>query len=173
MSLTSIIPGEPSTLGLRTLRFILLVGPPGCGKSTYVELLFLQSLVDVAKLSPDSLRFELTGDVGNHSKDGFIWSKLIFIRMNGYHAQGMDIIFDATSYSRRNRKDVIKHAKWLGYRVEAHVFRVPIEVCKARNAARERVVDEAVIDKMVAGWQEPELSEGLDAIVEVPYVTIS
>lgn len=151
------------------LTLIMLVGAPGCGKSTYAESLLAMSTTDMAILSPDALRKEMTGDVSNHSKDGWIFSHLIPIRLNGLHSRRFNVVFDATSYCRRNRKDIIKHAKWLGYEVEAHVFRVPIDVCKARNAARARVVPSSVIEKQFAQWQEPTLEEGFTRIVEVPY----
>lgn len=125
---------------------------------------------DTVILSPDTLREELMGDMSDQSRNGFIFKHLVPIRLNGMHALKKHVIFDATSVSRKNRKDLIKHAKWLGYQIEAHVFRTPIDVCKARNAARARVVPDVVIDKMFAGWQEPELSEGIDRIVEVPFV---
>lgn len=122
-----------------------------------------------ALISPDLLRLELSGDVSDQSKNGFIFNQLIPIRMNGAHAQGRCILYDATNTTRKSRKEIIKHAKWLGYEVEAHVFHVPIDVCKARNAARARHVPEPVIDRQFAQWQEPSLDEGIDRIVVVPF----
>lgn len=152
------------------LTLIMTCGPVGSGKSTYIENLLLTSLVDAMVLSPDALRKELTGNVSDQSKNGFIFSQLLPIRMNGAHALGSNILYDATNTTRKARKEIVKHAKWLGYEVEAHVFRVPIDVCKARNAARERVVPNDVIDRQFAQWQDPTLEEGFSRIVEVPYV---
>ncbi len=123
-----------------SLLFTMLIGPCGAGKTTYAAELLKRP--DTHLLSPDALRDELSG----------------------FHC-----VYDATCYNRKNRKGIIAHAQFLGYEIEAHVFRTPIEVCKARNAGRERRVPDEVIDRQFARWQEPELSEGFARIVEVPH----
>lgn len=148
------------------LTIVILVGASGSGKTTYANQL-LASVRDSYHLSPDECRLELTGDMSDQTRNGFIFNTLVPIRMNGAHARKLNIVFDATNPSKKARKEIIKHAKKLGYRVEAHVFRVPIEVCIARNEARTRVVPTEVIMRQFAQFQEPTLDEGLDAIVEV------
>ncbi len=153
------------------LTLFMTCGPVGSGKSTYVAALLGQKTLSLSALiSPDLLRLELSGDVSDQSKNGFIFDKLIPIRMTGARALHQCIVYDATNTTHKARKSIIEHAKYLGYQVEAHVFRVPIDVCKARNAARARVVPEFVIDRQFAQWQDPTLEEGIDRIVEVPFV---
>ncbi len=151
-----------------SLTLHLLVAPSASGKSTYAKILLERPRTCL--VSPDLMREELTGDMSDQSKNGFIFGTLLFIRLNGASARNENVVLDATNTTRKARKTIIEHAKGLGYRIEAHVFRVPIEVCKARNAARARQVPLDVIERQFAQWQEPNLDEGLDAIVEVPFV---
>jgi predicted kinase len=44
--------------------------------------------------------------------------------------------------------------------VETVFFDVPVEVCRARNARRERVVPESALEKMAAKLVRPTLEEG-------------
>lgn len=144
---------------------ILLCGPSGSGKSTYAATLLQRP--NTALLSPDELRLELTGDMSNQSKNGFIFNTLLYTRMNGFHNRRVNLVYDATNPAKKDRRPIIEHAKGLGYQIEAHVFRTPIEVCKARNAARTRVVPDEVIDRQFARFAEPTLDEGFSRIVEV------
>lgn len=152
-----------------SLTLHMLVGPCGSGKTTLSTKL-LKELGHAVLISPDALREDLTGDMNDQSKNGFIFNSLIPIRINGAHIQDKHIVYDATCYNRKNRKGIIEHAREQGYQIVVHIFRTPIEVCKARNAARERKVPDSVIDRQFENWQEPELSEGIDRIVEVPYI---
>lgn len=145
----------------------MLIGPSGAGKSTYATSLLKQP--DMALLSPDELRLELTGNMSDQSKNGFIFNTLLPIRMNGLHGKRVNIVYDATNPDKKSRRAIVEHAHFLGYQVEAHVFRTPIEVCKVRNAARERKVPDFVIDKQFARWAEPTLDEGFTKIVEATH----
>lgn len=151
------------------LTFHMLVGPCGAGKSTYSAKL-LKELSHASLVCPDNIREELTGDVADQSKNGFIFNSVVPIRINGAHGQRKHVVYDATCYNRKNRKSIIEHAREQGYQIVAHIFRTPIEVCQARNAARDRKVPASVIERQFENWQEPELSEGIDRIVEVPHV---
>ncbi len=67
---------------------------------------------------------------------------------------------DATSLTRRVRKPWIKLAREEGASIEALWFDVPLEVCRARNAARGRVVPDHVLGMMAARFIEPSVEEG-------------
>jgi predicted kinase len=149
---------------MNPLTLTLLVGCSGSGKSTYAATLLNP---DTLIICPDSIRGELSGDENDQSWNGLIFSRIIPIRIHGAWIQRKHVVLDATNYCRKNRKGIIERAKECGYRVEAHVLRVPIEVCKARNAGRSRVVPESVIDNQFTRWQEPSLDEGIDEVREV------
>lgn len=150
------------------LTLYLLCAPSASGKSTYAQTLLARP--DTVLVSPDLMRAELMGDINDQSRNGVIFSTLLPIRLNGACAIRRHVVLDATNTSRKSRKAIIEHATGLGYQIEAHVFHVPIDVCKARNAARERIVPNDVIDRQFAQWQEPTLEEGFSQIVNVPYV---
>src|SRR4051812_26920173 len=129
-------------------NFHLTVGIVGSGKSTLVTKLAAE-LGNVTVISSDAIRLEVCGDVTDQSKNGLIFSKIIPERIEAGLATG-DVIYDATNYSRKARRDVCTQAKSLGAKVIAHVLQTPFEECYRRNAARsERVVPEFVLDRMV------------------------
>lgn len=147
-----------------SLTLHLICAPSGSGKSIYAAT-FLNP--DIVLICPDSIRGELSGDENDQSRNHLIFSHIIPIRIHGAWIQRKHVVFDATNVTRKNRKGIIERAKEVGYRVEAHVLRVPIEVCKARNAGRTRQVPVSVIDSQFARWQEPSLDEGIDEVREV------
>lgn len=156
--------------GSSRLTLFLLCGPSGSGKSTYAARLLdiltaWQSPATI--ICPDSIREEL-GDINDQSRNHMIFTQLVPTRMTGAQIQRKHIIFDSTACSRKARKGIIEHAQFLGYRIEAHVFRAPFKTCQARNSVRERRVPIEVIVKQFAQWQEPTLDE-VDKIVEVPH----
>jgi hypothetical protein len=50
--------------------FEMLVGIPGCGKSTYLRKVNSPNVLIVC---PDDIRRELTGDISDQSRNGDVW----------------------------------------------------------------------------------------------------
>jgi predicted kinase len=147
----------------RTLH--MTVGIVGSGKSTFVQK--LQSQTNAAVVCPDDIRAELSGDASDQSKNGYIFTKVVPERIKAGLAVG-DVIYDATNYNRKNRRDVCILAKSLGAKVVAHVFRTPHDECRRRNAGRSRVVPDFVIDRQIQGYEEPDKNiEKIDEVCEV------
>ena len=73
---------------------------------------------------------------------------------------------DATNLTPRDRKPFLDLARELGAVTEAIWFDIPLEVCKARNAARSRVVPPEALDQLAAKLVPPSLDEGF-ATIEV------
>lgn len=145
---------------------VVICGPSGSGKSTYAAQLALDPRFKI--MSPDDLRYELTGDVSDQSRNAFIFNTLLPIRINGVHSSMRDIIIDATNVSRKSRRLIIGYLKTAGYkRIECHVIKVGVDECKRRNAGRARKVPESVIERQHAQWQDPEVSEGFDEVREI------
>jgi predicted kinase len=71
---------------------------------------------------------------------------------------------DATNLTPKDRRQYVKIAKERGCGIEAIYFDVPLEVCKARNAARGRSVPEAVMHQMAAKITRPTIAEGFDQV---------
>lgn len=148
-------PNPDHPLLKRHLQFIALCGIPGGGKSTYAKHL-LATIPNSVIISPDDLRFELTGDISDQSKNGFIFNTLLPVRVNGAHALGKHVIYDACSYSRRARCGPLMHAQKTGYRVVCHVLKTPFDECVRRNNARERKVPLHVLERMNRLWEDPD-----------------
>lgn len=144
----------------------MTVGIVGSGKSTFVKK--LQAETNATVVCPDDIRAEVCGSIADQSKNGYIFTKLVPERIKAGLEKG-DVIYDATCYNRKNRRDICILAKSLGATVVAHVLRTPFEECYVRNAARtERVVPEFVLDRMVAGYEEPDKNiEKIDEIRDV------
>lgn len=71
---------------------------------------------------------------------------------------------DATNLTPKERRPYIKTAQLYNCEVEAVFFNIPPEVCKSRNAARDRIVPDHVIDTMFARLIPPTIGEGFDSI---------
>jgi predicted kinase len=74
---------------------------------------------------------------------------------------------DATNLTPEERRPYIEIARAHGCEVEAVFFNVPLEVCRERNAQRNRVVPGDALDKMAAKLVPPALTEGFDRVETV------
>jgi predicted kinase len=136
------------------LRIVVAVGLPGSGKSTYFG--------KVNPISSDAIREQLTGDAGNQSVN-----REVFAKMRALLDKERDVAYiDATNLTRRDRR------KWFrpGCEMEAVYFDIPLEICKARNAARSRVVSDHVLDLMAAKLVPPSIEEGFSKVEVVRYL---
>jgi predicted kinase len=75
---------------------------------------------------------------------------------------------DATNLTPEERRPYIEIARVHGCEIDAVFFNVPVELCRDRNARRNRVVPEEALDKMAAKLVPPGVEEGF-AHVEVIY----
>lgn len=152
--------------------FHLFVGPPGSGKSTAAKD---WRCVDV--FSTDQIRADRFG--GRHNVWGderkfAAWRRWGFeeaIRRAQASLQaGTDVVLDITACLKQERENVLSLLGQFAEQKIAHVFRTPLAVCAARNAAREHPVPEAVVrDKFQSLWAEPPaITEGFDALVCAP-----
>jgi predicted kinase len=138
------------------LKIIVAVGLPGSGKSTYFKKLGVQPI------SSDAIRAELTGDEGNQTVN-----RRVFAKMRALLKEDRPVTYiDATNLTRRDRRQWFKP----GAQMEAVYFDIPLEVCKARNAARSRIVPEHVLDLMAAKLVPPSLDEGFSKVEVVQYL---
>lgn len=143
-------------------RLILLIGIPGAGKTTYAKEHIEENAIH---LSSDTIRAELYGDESIQGNPLAVFSLMQSRAVEALN-EGKDVWYDATNVTRKDRSSIIsicpKFAK-----IEAHIIWAPIEECIKRDAARERTVGKAVIDKMLKRFQAPFYEEGIDEIVIV------
>lgn len=142
-------------------KLIVLVGLPGSGKSTWAER------QGVGVLSSDAVRTLLTGDAGNQTVNRLVFPTLHYLLAMRMKAGAKATILDATSLTAKERKAWIRTAEELGCDVEAVFFDTPLAVCKARNAARSRVVPEKVMDRFAARLVPPSEAEGFTKVTVV------
>lgn len=145
-------------------RFIMLMGVAGSGKSTVAED-FMKGRDDIVYVSSDATRIEIGGDVNRQDINGQVFATM-FNRTKEALLNGKTVIYDATNLNGRTRKGLLQQ---LPRKVDFDKIIVyvatPIKEIQRRNASRDRVVPDDVIDRMYKSLQVPIYSEGWDKIV--------
>jgi predicted kinase len=142
-------------------KIVIAVGLPGAGKSTYFAQL------GVHTISSDAIRLQLSDDENNQSIHRQVFSTVRFL-LRQRLALGRPVTYvDATSLTIKERRPYIRIAREYGCEIEALYFDVPLEICKARNAKRGRVVPDAAMDAMAAKLRRPTLAEGFSRLHEI------
>jgi len=143
------------------MRIIVLCGLPGAGKSTYLEQL------GVSGLSSDGLRKLLGDDETDQSIHDRVFETLRYL-LRQRLALGRPVTYiDATNLTPEERRPYIAIGRSFGCEVEALFFDVPLELCRKRNAVRQRVVPEEAMKKMEAKLVPPSVEEGFQRVRRV------
>ena len=146
----------------------ITVGLPGSGKSTYAKE-FIKGK-EIEYLSSDSLRAVYGKDENDQSVTSIVFGH-IKRKVDEFLKDGKNVLVDATSVNRKERSDYINTAKKYGAKVVAIVFKMDrqglIDRNKKRGEQGGRVVPDWVIDKMLAKFEEPSYSEGIDVMIYV------
>lgn len=143
------------------VKLILLVGVPGSGKSTYAEGYMMRHL-NTVYLSSDKIRKELWDDEATQGDNNEVFSLMQSRAIDALN-DGKNVVYDATNITRKDRSYIISLCPKF-VQIEAHVIWAPIETCIKRDAARERTVGKAVIDKMLKKFQPVYYDEEIDVI---------
>jgi len=135
-------------------RIVVLVGLPGCGKSTWLER---QGIVGI---SSDWIRQVLADDATDQTIHARVFLTMRYLLRHRL-AIGRPVSYvDATHLTPEERRPYIQIGQWYGCDVAAVYFDVPLEVCRERNLRRNRVVPDEAMERMAAKLVAPEVTEG-------------
>lgn len=154
---------EGATQAIPRHALVLLVGPAGSGKSTWAAARFRRSEV----LSSDELREMVSDDAADQDATSDAFAVLHAIARARLR-RGLLTVVDATNLLASSRRPLLELGRRHARPVVAVVFDVPLDVLLRRNAARERVVPEAVVRRhhaQAAVALEDLRSEGYASII--------
>ena len=157
------------------VRFLMLVGLPGSGKSYYANLL-KEKFDNVHVFSSDELRLEMTGDENNQNKNGEVFNEL-HKRIKQCIRENRDkstlVIYDACNISYKRRMAFLRELKNYECRKICMFIYKPYVECLADSEKRAqnggRYVPEEVIDRMHKNIYVPYYFEGWDTILMRDY----
>jgi predicted kinase len=147
------------------VEFVMLVGLPGSGKSTYAK----NNYPDYHIFSSDAIRGELFGDEGIQGDNVKVF-RILHDRIISSLSKGVSCVYDATNLSYKNRVDFLNRVTSVEKKCHITIKKTcmvivrSIDGCKKMNAKRDRVVPEFVIDRMVRNFWCPGFFEGWDVI---------
>ena len=143
------------------MRIVVLVGLPGSGKSTYLER------NGVRGLSSDAIRGLLADDESDQTIHERVFQTLRYL-LRQRIAIGRPVTYvDATNLRPEERRPYLEIGQQFGCDVEAVFFDIPLEVCRARNARRHRVVPEEVMTAMEEKLIAPTEGEGFTKVTVI------
>jgi predicted kinase len=139
-------------------KIVIAVGLPGCGKSTYFARL------RVNPISTDAIRLQLVDDATDQTIHKRVFATVRYLLRQRLELRRPVTYIDATNLTVKERRRYVRIARQYDCGIEALYFDIPLEVCKARNAARGRIVPEFAMDAMAAKLTRPTAAEGFDCV---------
>jgi protein phosphatase len=133
-----------TTIQIPDPSLVLLVGAAGAGKTTFAARHFAPGEV----LSSDAYRALVSGDEGDQSVSHAAF-RILHRELERRLADRRLTVVDATNVAAGNRRQLLQRARAAGIPVVALVLAPPASVVLARNAARARRVDEAVVRRQL------------------------
>ena len=144
-------------------NFIMLVGIPAVGKDTWAREYIKKHPYTVIH-SSDDIREELYGDASRQGSPIKVFEQMRSRTLRDLRT-GKDVIYNATNIKYKDRKSILSQLKKIdNLTCYCKIFVAPVEVCKERNAKRERVVPDFVYDRMLKSFQIPFYEEGFASI---------
>lgn len=144
-------------------NFIMLVGIPAVGKDTWARE-YIEKHPYTVIHSSDDIREELYGDASHQGSPIKVFEQMRSRTLRDLRA-GKDVIYNATNIKYKDRKSILSQLKKIdNLTCYCKIFVAPVEVCKERNAKRDRAVPDFVYDRMLKSFQVPFYEEGFASI---------
>ena len=143
---------------------IVMVGPPGCGKSWMASKLSI--LTGFPIVSSDAVRGDIYGDESIQGDPEQVFTRVL-ARLKAYGSEKRSCILDATNCNAFHRVNLVQCFKDLYDHVIGIVYDGDLRTCLNRNSERDRNVPEKVIERMYdqLHGKPPVLSEGFSDIL--------
>lgn len=165
-------------------RLIMMIGLPGCGKSTYAKkAIEVGARHNLKVFSSDEYRAKMLGDWRDQSANKKIFDQL-YKDLSEWLKQGNDAILDATNVTKKDRSrafeliNILRDKYNLEIEVDAVQMVTPPSICLDRCILRENPTtwDEykelhikwsTIIDKMYNKYVSADFKEGFDYILVI------
>lgn len=153
------------------MKFILMVGPPGSGKTTIVNELCQHD--DFVVISTDDIYVEWGAELGlsyNESFKVFNYKEIereMFKRMKEAFGQNKNVILDQTNMTRNSRKHKLSKVPST-YQKIAEVVEVSTELLEQQLQTRfeqtGKYIPPSVVTQMIDSYQRPSSDEGFSDV---------
>ena len=146
----------------------MLIGPPGCGKSTYRSKIFKEHPT-AAIVSMDDLRLEWYGGSYDEAFNASTKDKQFNAKVDQRYIETLRdndvVILDNTNTMTKARRRWLAPARARDFRIKAVLFPVSKDVIKERQSKRDKFIPHDVVDRMYDRMQLPMYGDFDDVIV--------
>lgn len=149
-------------------NFTMLVGLPGCGKTTYRK----EKCQNIVEISSDDFIEKMASDSGltynevfkEQVKNATCGASSMFVKAV---AEGRDIVWDQTNLTKKKRMGILDQLP-NDYIKTCVVFNISEDVLIKRRAGRDgKTIPEGILRSMKSSFEQPCPSEGWDYVMEI------
>lgn len=133
-------------------KVIILIGPPGCGKSTAAKE-FIKLNPSYVRVNRDDLRMMLRNEQMLDNKSEEILTDIQNNIIINFLSRGKNVIIDNTNLKEKYLKELINVCSDYCDDIIFNIFDTKIETCIERNNNREQKVPIDVIKKMFIDFE--------------------
>lgn len=147
-------------------KMYMVIGAPGCGKSTYIQNHLKENELVISR---DKIRFGMLNDNDEYfSKEKEVYNEFIK-QINAAIAADTTFYVDQTSLNAAARNKLFSRLKKKPDKVIGIYFTTSLDIILQRNAQRtgRALVPEDAVINMFNSLTKPTFEEGFDEILEV------